>query len=131
VKQTEEAVSIAAQTLGTRTMSPDELKALVEDKFVDSLRATAATMTIQELQDKRRDGDPGTAGDREDPHALESAGARTASCAGPWPSDASSLTLPNPNPNRSGDPVTSRWSRLRPRVRGTDGSGFAPRDNPQ
>lgn len=36
-------------------MSPDELKALVEDKFVDSLRATAATMTIQELQDMRRD----------------------------------------------------------------------------
>ncbi len=55
VKQTAEAVSIAAQTLGARTMSPDELKALVEDKFVDSLRATAATMTIQELQDKRRD----------------------------------------------------------------------------
>ncbi|MFM7505858.1 MAG: flotillin family protein [Rubrivivax sp.] len=55
VKQTEEAVSIAAQTLGARTMSPAELKALVEDKFVDSLRATAATMTIQELQDKRRD----------------------------------------------------------------------------
>ncbi len=55
VKQTEEAVSIAAQTLGARTLSPDELKALVEDKFVDSLRATAATMTIQELQDKRRD----------------------------------------------------------------------------
>lgn len=55
VKQTEEAVSIAAQTLGARTMSPNELKALVEDKFVDSLRATAATMTIQELQDKRRD----------------------------------------------------------------------------
>jgi len=55
VKQTQEAVSIAAQTLGARTMSPDELKALVEDKFVDSLRATAATMSIQELQDKRRD----------------------------------------------------------------------------
>ena len=55
VKQTEESISIAAQTLGTRTMSPDELKALVEDKFVDSLRATSATMTIQELQDKRRD----------------------------------------------------------------------------
>ena len=55
VKQTEESISIAAQTLGARTMSPNELKALVEDKFVDSLRATAATMTIQELQDKRRD----------------------------------------------------------------------------
>ncbi len=55
VQQTAEAISTAAQTLGTRTLSPDELKALVEDKFVDSLRATAATMTIQELQDKRRD----------------------------------------------------------------------------
>jgi uncharacterized membrane protein YqiK len=55
VKQTEEAVSTAAQTLGARTLSPDELKALVEDKFVDSLRATAATMSIQELQDKRRE----------------------------------------------------------------------------
>jgi len=55
VKQTEEAVSIAAQTLGSKTMSPDELKSLVEDKFVDALRATAATMTIQELQDKRRE----------------------------------------------------------------------------
>jgi len=55
VKQTAEAVSTAAQTLGTRTLNPDALKALVEDKFVDSLRATSATMTIQELQDKRRD----------------------------------------------------------------------------
>ncbi len=55
VKQTSEAVSTAAQTLGTRTLNPEALKTLVEDKFVDSLRATAATMTIQELQDKRRD----------------------------------------------------------------------------
>jgi uncharacterized membrane protein YqiK len=55
VKQTTEAVSTAAQTLGQRTLKPDDLKALVEDKFVDSLRATAATMTMQELQDKRRD----------------------------------------------------------------------------
>lgn len=55
VKQTSEAVSTAAQTLGQRTLNPDSLKALVEDKFVDSLRATAATMTMQELQDKRRE----------------------------------------------------------------------------
>lgn len=55
VKQTEEAIATAAQTLGGKTMSPNELRALVEDKFVDSLRATAATMSIQELQDKRRD----------------------------------------------------------------------------
>ena len=40
-------------------------------------------------------GDPGTASDRDDPHALASAGARTASCDGPWPSNASGLTLPN------------------------------------
>jgi uncharacterized membrane protein YqiK len=55
VKQTAEAVSTAAQTLGQRTLDPSALKQLVEDKFVDSLRATAATMTMQELQDKRRD----------------------------------------------------------------------------
>jgi len=55
VKQTAEAVSTAAQTLGQRTLDPDALKALVEDKFVDSLRATAATMSMQELQDKRRE----------------------------------------------------------------------------
>jgi uncharacterized membrane protein YqiK len=55
VKQTAEAVSTAAQTLGQRTLAPDALKQLVEDKFVDSLRSTAATMTMHELQDKRRD----------------------------------------------------------------------------
>ena len=55
VKQTTESVSTEAQTLGRKTMEPAELKTLVEDKFVDSLRATAATMTMKELQDKRRE----------------------------------------------------------------------------
>jgi len=55
VKQFSESVSTAAQTLGRKTMAPDELKLLVEDKFVDALRATAATMTMKELQDKRRE----------------------------------------------------------------------------
>lgn len=55
VKQVSEAVSTAAQTLGRKTMEPSELKTLVEDKFVDALRATAATMSMQELQDKRRE----------------------------------------------------------------------------
>lgn len=55
VKQLAESVSTAAQTLGRKTMEPSELKTLVEDKFVDALRATAATMTMQELQDKRRE----------------------------------------------------------------------------
>ena len=55
VKQLGESVSTAAQTLGRKTMEPTELKTLVEDKFVDALRATAATMTMKELQDKRRE----------------------------------------------------------------------------
>ena len=55
VKLVQESVSTAAQTLGRKTMEPIELRNLVEDKFVDSLRATAATMTMKELQDKRRE----------------------------------------------------------------------------
>jgi uncharacterized membrane protein YqiK len=55
VKQTAESVSTAAQTLGRKTMEPASLKVLVEDKFVDALRATAATMSMRELQDKRRE----------------------------------------------------------------------------
>ncbi|MES2946638.1 MAG: flotillin domain-containing protein [Pseudomonadota bacterium] len=55
VKQTAESVSTAAQTLGRKTMEPAALKILVEDKFVDALRATAATMSMRELQDKRRE----------------------------------------------------------------------------
>lgn len=55
VKQNTESISTAAQTLGRKTMEPASLKLLVEDKFVDALRATAATMTMRELQDKRRE----------------------------------------------------------------------------
>jgi len=42
VKPTAESIATAAQTLGKKTMSPQELKDLVEGKFVDSLRAVAA-----------------------------------------------------------------------------------------
>ena len=42
-----EGIANAAQTLGQRTLHPDALKELVEDKFVDALRSTAATMTMQ------------------------------------------------------------------------------------
>ncbi len=55
VKQSAESISTAAQTLGQRTLDPEALKELVEDKFVDALRATAVSMTMQDLQDKRRD----------------------------------------------------------------------------
>jgi uncharacterized membrane protein YqiK len=49
----QEGIANAAQTLGQRTLHPDALKELVEDKFVDALRSTAATMTMQQLQDQR------------------------------------------------------------------------------
>jgi uncharacterized membrane protein YqiK len=48
-----EAVAAAAQTLGVRTLAPDQLKELVEGKFVDALRTSAAEMTLEELHEKR------------------------------------------------------------------------------
>lgn len=50
-----EGVANAAQTLGQRTMHPDSLKELVEDKFVDALRAAAVSMGMHQLLDKRAD----------------------------------------------------------------------------
>ena len=50
-----EGVASAAQTLGQRTMHPDSLKELVEDKFVDALRAAAVSMGMHQLLDKRGD----------------------------------------------------------------------------
>jgi uncharacterized membrane protein YqiK len=55
VKPTAESIATAAQTLGQKTMSPNELKNLVEGKFVDSLRAVAAEMAMEELHEKRVD----------------------------------------------------------------------------
>lgn len=52
---TEESIAAAAQTLGKRTMQPDQLKELVEGKFVDALRSVAAEMTMEELHEKRTD----------------------------------------------------------------------------
>lgn len=50
-----DGVANAAQTLGQRTMHPDSLKELVEDKFVDALRAAAVSMGMHQLLDKRAD----------------------------------------------------------------------------
>jgi len=54
-KPTEEAIAAAAQTLGLKTMQPEQLKSLVEGKFVDALRAVAAEMAMEELHEKRVD----------------------------------------------------------------------------
>jgi uncharacterized membrane protein YqiK len=53
VKPTEDAIADSAQTLGARTMKPEQLKELVEGKFVDALRSVAAELTMEELHEKR------------------------------------------------------------------------------
>ncbi len=55
VKPEQGAIAFAAQTLGKRTMSPEDLKDLMEGKFVDALRAVAAEMGMEELHEKRSD----------------------------------------------------------------------------
>ena len=46
---------MAAQTLGTRTTRVEEVKKLIESKFVDVLRAVAAEMTMTEMHEQRAD----------------------------------------------------------------------------
>lgn len=53
VKADEESVANAAQTLGRLTMEPPELKAQVEAKFVDALRAVAVKMPMYDLNAQR------------------------------------------------------------------------------
>ena len=53
VEPIEQAIAIAAQTLGRRTMEPMELKALIEGKFVDALRSVAAEMSMEEMHEQR------------------------------------------------------------------------------
>ncbi len=55
VRPDSEAIAMAAQTLGLRTMQPEALKDLVEGKFVDALRSVAAGMTMNELHEQRAD----------------------------------------------------------------------------
>ena len=49
-----EALSVAASTLGTRTRDAAALSDIVEGKFVDVIRSTAAEMTMEELHEKRK-----------------------------------------------------------------------------
>lgn len=51
----ENSIAAAAQTLGRRTMNPDQLSELIEGKFVDVLRAVAAGMEMQDLHTQRAD----------------------------------------------------------------------------
>ena len=53
VQPTEESIANAAQTLGRKTIEPEQLKDLVEGKFVDALRSVAAEMGMEELHEQR------------------------------------------------------------------------------
>ena len=53
VQPMNESIASAAQTLGQKTMHPDQLRDLVEGKFVDALRAVAAEMEMEELHEQR------------------------------------------------------------------------------
>lgn len=55
VTATEDAVSRAAQTLGSRTFEAGRLRDLIEGKLVDALRSAAARFTLDELHERRGD----------------------------------------------------------------------------
>jgi len=48
------AISVAASTLGSRTKNAEALRDIVEGKFVDAIRSTAAQMTMEELHEQRK-----------------------------------------------------------------------------
>jgi flotillin len=48
-----DGIAMAAQTLGQKTRNVDELRDLIESKFVDVLRSVAAEMTMTEMHEQR------------------------------------------------------------------------------
>ncbi len=55
VAQTDELISTAARTMGSRTLDPEKVKDIVEAQCVAALRSVASTMTLDELHVKRTD----------------------------------------------------------------------------
>jgi len=53
VKPNKDSVAIAAQSLGKRTMHTDSLRELVQGRFVDALAIVAATMSMDDMQERR------------------------------------------------------------------------------
>jgi uncharacterized membrane protein YqiK len=53
VRKDADSVNVAAQTLGRKTGRPDELREMMQGKFLDALRATAAGMTLEMLHEQR------------------------------------------------------------------------------
>lgn len=55
VSPSKEAVSVAAGSLGKRTLDPEGLRELVQGRFIDALGIVAAQMTMEEIQEHRGD----------------------------------------------------------------------------
>ena len=54
-EEPEKDVLAAAASLGEKTVTPDSVKELLEGKLLGALRAVAATMTLQDLHEKRQE----------------------------------------------------------------------------
>ncbi len=55
VNQTKEAVSLAASTLGRRTLEPERIHSLLSGKFISALRTVASQMTLEEVHENRNE----------------------------------------------------------------------------
>ncbi len=54
VAPTEEAVTIAARSLGNRTMDAEQLKELIQGRLVDAMGGAAANMTLEQIHENRQ-----------------------------------------------------------------------------
>lgn len=54
VAPTEQAVAIAARSLGARTMDAEQLKDLIQGRFVDAMGGAAANMTLEHIHENRQ-----------------------------------------------------------------------------
>jgi flotillin len=53
VQPTVDGVATAAQAIGSKSLSPDGVRNLLEGRFIDAIQATGATFTMDALHDKR------------------------------------------------------------------------------
>ncbi|MAY62821.1 MAG: flotillin [Rhizobiales bacterium] len=55
VQPEDEAVATAARSLGNRTMHAEQLKDLIQGRFVDAMGGAAAKMTLEQIHEHRQD----------------------------------------------------------------------------
>ena len=53
VQPTIDGVATAAQAIGSKSLSPDGVRNLLEGRFIDAIQATAASLTMDSLHDRR------------------------------------------------------------------------------